>query len=97
MGAILMLPQRLDALAAQRLLADLLERRGQPLSLDASSVETISALALEVVVSAGLQWQCDQKPICIVAVSEGYQSACGTLGLNAYQPWLSAVEQPSGV
>lgn len=97
MDAILMLPERLDALAAQRLVADMLERRGQPLSLDASSVETISALALEVVVSAGLQWQCDQKPICIVAVSDSYLSACTTLGLNAYQPWLSAGEQPSGV
>jgi anti-anti-sigma regulatory factor len=96
MDGVLVLPQRLDALAAQRLAAELLGLRGKPLTIHAESVETISALALEVIVAAGLQWEQDGAILKLNSASVNFRSACQTLGLNTDQPWISTPEQPEG-
>ena len=93
----LALPSRLDSSAAASLLNALLARRGQPLQLDASRVELVGALALEVVIAAGRQWDSDGQPLWIKGPSDRFTSACDALGLNARAPWLGlAMAAPGG-
>jgi chemotaxis protein CheX len=83
------LPSRLDSSAAPSLLDSLMTRRGQPLHLDASEVELVGALALEVVIAAGRQWDLDGHPFSLKSPSDRFTSACDVLGLNATAPWLA--------
>lgn len=83
------LPRRLDSSGAPGLAQALIARRGAALVLDASEVEVIGALALEVLIAAGRQWAADAQPISIIAPSERFQSACATLGLMPLTPWAS--------
>lgn len=83
------LPDRLDSSAAPALLASLRERIGRPLALDASGVEVIGALALEVIVAAGRQWERDGQPLTVIDPSARFTSACAVLGLRDDAPWLA--------
>lgn len=62
-------------------------RRGRPLVVDASEVEVIGALALEVIVSARRQWQADGQPFALQDPSDRFRSSCSALGLSADAPW----------
>jgi chemotaxis protein CheX len=86
------LPDRLDSSAAPALLQALLHHRGQPLALDAAGVQVIGALALEVVVAAGRQWQADGLPLSIDRPSPRFRAICGQLGLDPDQPWRMMAE-----
>lgn len=88
-----LLPQRLDSSAAPALLESLLHRRGQPLALDAAGVEVIGTLALEVLVSAGRQWQADGISLLIDRPSPRFRDACGLLGLDAEHPWTPMTQE----
>lgn len=92
----LSLPVRLDSSGAPPLVQALLERRGQPLILDAAGVEVIGALALEVIVAAGRQWQADGQPLSVASPSGRFTATCAALGLRPDAPWLGAAAPPDG-
>jgi chemotaxis protein CheX len=92
MTEALILPARLDSSGAPSLLQTLLDRRGQPLLLDASAVEVIGALALEVVIAAGRQWNDDGCTLTMINPSDRYLAACAALGLRADAPWQAGAE-----
>lgn len=93
---ILILGSRLDPAAARRLAGELLGRRGRPLRLDGSQVETASALALEVLIAAGLQWQADGQPLDLCDAAPGLADTCLRLGLRPDAPWQPAAGQAGG-
>ena len=87
MAGVLKLATRLDSAQAQRLAADLCARRGKPLQLDISAVETISALALEVIIAAARQWARDGHDLTLTGRSARFAETCTTLGLAPQSPW----------
>jgi chemotaxis protein CheX len=64
--AALRLPASLDLLAARPLAAALLERRGKPITIDASAVGQIGAQCVQVLLSAKRTWETDGVPLSIV-------------------------------
>ena len=82
MDDILKLPEVMDASGARQVLDELLGRRGQPLCIDASSVQKVSALALEVLVSATRQWREDTQSVSITGMSDAFRTTCDGLGLE---------------
>lgn len=81
------LPDRLDSSAAPGLAMALLDRIGKPLVLDAGQVEVIGALALEVIIAGGRQWELDGQSLTIIEPSARFAAACQTLGLPCDGPW----------
>ena len=51
-GAVLTLPKVMDLKAARHLATDLLAARGKPVMLDASHVQRVGGLSLQVLLSA---------------------------------------------
>lgn len=85
----LTLVRRLDANAARQLATELAARRGGPLAIDAGGVETASALALEVLIAAGMQWRADGQPLTLAGASARFSAAFATLGLDPGLPWTA--------
>lgn len=83
----MILPRRLDVSAGLDLREELLRRRGAPLELDASEVESAGGLALEVIVAAARQWEEDGASFALQSPSEAFSSVCRTLGLEPSAPW----------
>ena len=81
------LERKLDTTAARTLASALLAHRGKPLHVDGSAVETVGGLAVEVLISAGLQWQTDGQPFDLVEPSSRLADICKTLGLRPDAPW----------
>jgi chemotaxis protein CheX len=63
---VLRLPVSLDLPAARPLAAALIERRGQPITIDASAVGQIGAQCVQVLLSAKRTWQADGVSLSIV-------------------------------
>ncbi len=82
MDDVLKLPEKLDVAGARSLVDTLLATRGRPLCLDAGQVERISTPAIEVLLSAALQWHRDGHPFRVSEASDGFRSACRDLGLD---------------
>lgn len=59
----------LDLSASANLRAQILEHRGQDLDLDASNVERLGGLCLQVLLSAQQTWTADQKTLRLVNIS----------------------------
>ena len=58
-GAVVRLPDVLDVKSADPLLRELLASRGQPIALDASGVQRLGGLGLQVLLSAQATWRAD--------------------------------------
>ena len=65
----------LDLGAAERLHARLLELRGQPIDIDASQVERLGGLCLQVLISARDTWQADGQTAVIGQTSTAFDEA----------------------
>jgi len=76
----LVLPSVLDLKAAGPLRSAILERRGQPLCLDASAVQRLGGLCLQVLISAARTWEDDERSFEITARSEAFAEALGLFG-----------------
>ncbi|HKT53921.1 MAG TPA: STAS domain-containing protein [Caulobacteraceae bacterium] len=74
----------LDLTAARSLAGELLARRGAPLSLDASKVERLGALCLQVLLSARVTWMRDGQPLTIKDVSPAFEDQFQRFGANAH-------------
>jgi len=66
------LAQSLDLAAAAPLKQALLDARGQPIAIDASNVERLGALCLQVLLAAKAAWASDGCDFRIVAPSPGF-------------------------
>lgn len=80
----LRLPAALDARSAEPLASDLLALRGRPLQLDASAVERLRGLGLQVLLSARLTWRSDRVDFALVDASDAFQADCALLGASVF-------------
>lgn len=64
------LPAIVDVRAAEPLKAELLALRGQPVTIDASAVERLGGLGLQVLMSAVRTWRADGQDLIFINVSE---------------------------
>ena len=65
----------LDLGAAERLHAQLTGLRGRPLDIDASQVERLGGLCLQVLISARNTWQADGQSAVIGQISTAFDEA----------------------
>lgn len=66
------LPPILDLGAAAPLATEFNGARGKPMEVDASSVERVGGLCLQVLVAAQLAWRADGVSFAIVNASESF-------------------------
>ncbi len=76
----LCLPETLDLPAAQQLAGELNACRGAPVTLDASQVKRMGALALQVLLSARKTWAADGQPLAIRSPSPPFSDALALFG-----------------
>jgi len=79
---VLKLPQTLDVAAVRAVREDLLGRRGTATTVDASEVERIGALGIELLIAAQRQWQKDESVLQLVGLSGTVTDAFKDLGLD---------------
>ncbi|MHC3126374.1 chemotaxis protein CheX [Brevundimonas sp. GN22] len=68
-SAIVSLPAVIDLRTVEQLKADLMAQRGHPVALDASSVERVGGLGVQLLLSAIKTWQADGKSLTFINVS----------------------------
>ena len=78
--ARLRLPKGLDTGGAAALASELVKLRGRPLRLDASGVERVGGLGLQVLLSARLTWSQDGAAIAVEAPSDALLAAFARAG-----------------
>ena len=83
MSTLIALPAVLDLRAADPLKVQLLAVRGQEASLDASAVERLGGLCLQVLLSALATWRADGQALTFINVSEAFASQWSALGASA--------------
>ncbi len=74
------LAEVLDLPAASPLAADLLARRGQDVTFDASNVRRLGGQCLQVLLAARATWQADGQNFRIVTVSSEFAEGSALLG-----------------
>ena len=74
------LPAVLDLRAAAPLAAELLSRRGKPLTIDAAAVERLGGQCLQVLLSARNTWLADGQAFRIQNASTAFTESLGALG-----------------
>lgn len=79
---VVSLPGICDANAAASLAARLVALRGGPVGIDASCVEKVSTLSLQVLISARITWKADRMAFSIQRSSQAFRQAVGVLGLQ---------------
>lgn len=83
MVAVLSLPARIDNAAAEPLRQLLLARRGAPLQLDASGVEKLGTLSVQVLLAARKTWEADGLSLAVRDASEIMVAKLAQIGLTA--------------
>ena len=82
MSTLIALPAVLDLRAADPLKAQLLAVRGQETALDASAVERLGGLCLQVLLSALATWRADGQSLTFINVSEAFASQWSAFGAS---------------
>jgi len=95
MSDTLVLDPILDLKAAAPLQATLLARRGQAVELDASAVQRLGGLCLQVLLSAHRTWLEDGASLTFAARSEAFDNALRQFGAHSRLDLQS--HDPSGV
>ena len=83
MSVLIALPAVLDLRAADPLKVQLLAVRGQEASLDASAVERLGGLCLQVLLSPIQTWRADGQALTFINVTEAFASQWSALGASA--------------
>ena len=76
------LPARLDLTAARRLMRDFRDRSGDPLTVDASQVDLLGGLCLQVLLAAVQDWRRRDVPLRYDPRSPAFLSALEQFGLS---------------
>lgn len=79
------LAEVLDTTAASSLLADLQKLRGNPIEIAGGAVSRISALCVQVLLSAAMTWKADGMSFSINLPSDALREAMRVLGVNVGQ------------
>jgi chemotaxis protein CheX len=74
------LPSNLDLQAAEPLRAELMALRGRPVDLDASQVNRMGGLCLQVLLSARATWSADGLPLRLEQPSEAFTEQLAAFG-----------------
>jgi chemotaxis protein CheX len=74
----------LDLKAAGPLKTTLLERRGEPLAIDAGAVQRLGGLCLQVLLAARRAWADDGHKLEFTPRSEAFSEALQLFGAGAY-------------
>ena len=74
------LPAILDLAAARPLHDALTAQRGQQLDVDASAVERMGGLCLQVLIAAQRAWESDGRAFAITDASPAFESAVALMG-----------------
>ncbi len=82
--AVVTLPEVLDLNAAAPLAAKLRVLRGRPVALDASGVQRVGALCLQVLLSASATWAVDNVPIKLIGASRAFNEASILFGASLF-------------
>lgn len=82
MLAVLPLPSRLDNAAAAALRDMLLNHRGTSFQLDASRIEKLGTLSVQVLLAARKTWDADGKSIALLNPSEVMVAKMAQIGLK---------------
>lgn len=77
--ASIRLPAVMDLRSAGPLARDLLALRGQPVVLDASGVERVGGLGLQVLLSARRTWRADGLELRVNHPSEAFELDCARM------------------
>ena len=80
MSETLILADVLDLNAAEPLKAELLALRGNALTLDASAVQRLGGLCLQVILSARQTWAADGVNLNLASVSEAWAEQWAAFG-----------------
>ena len=80
-AARIALPEGLDTSGAAALAAELVAVRGRPLAIDASGVERVGALGLQVLLSARLTWVKDGAALALETPSAALLAAFARAGV----------------
>lgn len=83
MSGVMKLPTVLDIQQAEPLRTQLLALRGGPVTLDASAVERLGGLCLQVLISAQQTWARDGQALIIDQVSEDFAAQWNAFGATA--------------
>ena len=83
-SAVVHLPARLELPAVQRLADELAQCRGGPAELDASQVQRMGALALQVLLSARKTWAADGQQLMIKDPSPQFCEAMALFGVAPF-------------
>ena len=81
-AATLKLRPVLDLTAAAPLKAELGALRGTPVKVDATDVDRVGALCLQVLMSAHSTWTSDGVPFSLGGTSTGFEEGLQTLGAS---------------
>jgi chemotaxis protein CheX len=92
-AASLQLEPILDLGAAERLHAQLTELRGRPLDIDASQVERVGGLCLQVLLSARNTWRADGHPAAIGSPSAAFQDAWAMFAAPGFNDLPNPLDQ----
>ncbi len=82
---MLQLPEVMDLKAAAPLADQILKWRGQPLTLDASGVQRIGGLCLQVLLSARVAWSADGVPFSVANPSASFSESLALFGADVDQ------------
>ena len=78
----------LDLGAAERLHAQLMGLRGQPIDIDASKVERLGGLCLQVLLAARKSWAADGQDVQLSASSPAFEDAWTLFAALEFSPEL---------
>jgi chemotaxis protein CheX len=76
------LPSVLDLRAATPLRSEILSARGTPLALDASDVEHLGGLCLQIILAAAKSWRADGLEFQVVNPTPAFVDSLKLLGAN---------------
>ena len=86
MSEVLVLPAVLDIRAADDLKTQLLALRGRPLAIDASAVERLGGLCLQVLLSARRTWDEDRQTLTVAPASDAFADQWAAFGAAPLNP-----------
>ena len=82
------LAENLDLKAAAPLRTALMEARGAPANIDATNVQRLGGLCLQVLLSAEATWATDGQPFTISAASPAFAEGALRMGAQSLVPDL---------
>jgi chemotaxis protein CheX len=86
----LRLPAVIDLRAASSLAENLRALRGRPVRLDASGVERLGGLGLQVLLSGRLTWRADRLDFTVEQASDAFQADCALMGAEGFDDQCGA-------